>query len=85
MVCVVSRVLILTLSSKHLVCFSRVLFDEYDYVVTVEIKNKIHWGVLLLLSLFIFRFSSIDKTEYNHVYVFTNPFGAIVSLLLDHI
>ena len=48
-------------------------------------KNTIGWGVLLSLSLFICRFSSIGKTVYNHVYVFSNTFCAIVSLLINYI
>ena len=48
-------------------------------------KNTIRWGVLLSLSLLFCRFSSIGKTEYNHVYVFTNNFCAIVSLLINYI
>ena len=40
-------------------------------------NNTIRWGVFLSLSLFICRLSSIGKTEYNHVYVFTNTFCAI--------
>ena len=37
----------------------------------------IHGGVLLLLPLFLRRFSSSRNTWYNYVYVFTNPFCAI--------
>ena len=37
---VVSRVYLLTLSSKNLVCLSRILFSESDYVVTVERKTS---------------------------------------------
>ena len=64
----------MTLIIKHLVCLSRVFFAESDSVVTVEMKNKLHWGVFLLLSLFICRSYLIGKTEYNHIYVFNNHF-----------
>ena len=42
LVCFVSRVQILTLSSKHLVCLSRVFFSGSDSGVTV--KKKAMWG-----------------------------------------
>ena len=76
---------VLTLSSEHLVCFSRIFSADSDSEVKIERKNTIHCGVLLLLCSFICRFSSIGKTEYNHVYVFTNTFYAIVSLLINYI
>ena len=75
----------MTLSSKHLVCLSRVFFSESDSGVTVENEKKLRWGVLLLLSLFLRWFSSYDKTEYNYVYAFTNTFCAFVSLLINYI
>ena len=48
-------------------------------------KNTIRQVLLLLICLFICRFSSIGKSEYNHVYVFTNTFCAIVSLKINYI
>ena len=84
LVCVVSRVQLLTLNSNYLICLSRAFFDEYDSVVTVGKKKQATLGcisIAFIISLLFFL--SNGKAEYNYVYVFTNRFCAIVSLLLN--
>ena len=85
LVCVVVIVQILTLVSDHFACFSHISFAGSGSGFKVERKNTIRQGLLLLLCLFICRFSSIGKSEYNHVYVFTNTLCAIVSIKINHV
>ena len=48
-------------------------------------KNTVREGLLLLFWLFICWFSSIGKSKYNHVYVFTNTLCVIFSLKTNYI
>ena len=58
----------------HIICW--IFFCSHS-----QKKNKILWGVLILLSLFLCWFSSIGNTEYNYVYVFNNPFLRLLHYL----
>ena len=75
----------LTLSSEHLVGFCCATFSDSDTRVKVERKNTVRQGLLLLFWLFICWFSSFSKSEYNHVYFFTNTLCVIFSLKTNYI
>ena len=79
LVCVVSRVHLLTLNSNHLICLSCAFFAEYDSVVTVGRKKQATLGcisIAFIISLLFFL--SNGKAEYNYVYDFTNRFCDIL-------
>ena len=50
LVCVVTRVYILTLRSKHLMCSSYILLAESDSGVKVK-KNHYTWGCIVIATL----------------------------------
>ena len=53
LVCVVTRVYLLTLRSKHLMCSSYILLAESDSGVTVK-KNHYTWGCIVIATLHAF-------------------------------